>query len=181
MHVSKVLALVIVALFVGLPASSAVAGSLSAVINGKSLHVNSSYDWNENNAGLGFEYQFTTKSRWKKSLMANGFHDSTDAMSYMAGVGLHRRLVQSERLAGFYVDAGISAFVMTREDVNNNKPFPGVLPSVSFGNRYAGFNVTYLPKQAVEEMVDVKIVDPTMSGIVFVQFKVEISRFFLRD
>ena len=168
-------------LLTALPVSSASAGDLSLVLNGKSYHVNSSYDWNENNSGVGVEYQFGTESRWKKSVMANGFRDSNDSMSYMAGVGLHRRLIQSERIAGFYLDAGLSAFVMTREDVNGNKPFPGVLPSLSFGNRYAGFNLTYLPKQAVEEMVDAEFVDPTLSGILFVQFKVGISQLFSRD
>jgi hypothetical protein len=69
---------------------------------------------------------------------------------------------------------------MTREDVDNNKPFPGILPSVNVGNRYAGFNLTYLPKQAVEEMVDAEIVDPTLSGIIFIQFKIGLSQLFAR-
>lgn len=181
MNRSKLQFFVFILLFSGLAATSAFAGDLSLVLNGKSYHVNSTYDWNENNSGFGVEYQFGTQSRWKKSVMANGFQDSNNSMSYMAGVGLHRRLIQSERLAGFYIDAGLSAFVMTREDVNDNKPFPGVLPSLSFGNRYAGFNLTYLPKQAVEEMVDTEFVDPTISGIAFVQFKIGISQFFSRD
>ena len=181
MKISKVLLVSISLLLVSLPISSALAGDLSLVLNGRSYHVNSSYDWNENNSGVGLEYQFGTKSRWKKSVMANGFRDSTDSMSYMAGVGLHRRLVQAERLGGFYLDAGLTAFIMTRDDVNDSKPFPGILPSVSFGNRYAGFNLTYLPKQAVEEMVDAEIVDPTLSGIVFVQFKVGLSQLFKRN
>jgi hypothetical protein len=181
MKISKVLLVSISLLLVSLPISSALAGDLSLVLNGRSYHVNSSYDWNENNSGVGLEYQLGTESRWKKSVMANGFRDSTDSMSYMAGVGLHRRLVQAERLGGFYLDAGLTAFIMTRDDVNDSKPFPGILPSVSFGNRYAGFNLTYLPKQAVEEMVDAEIVDPTLSGIVFVQFKVGLSQLFKRN
>ena len=46
--------------------------------------------------------------------MANGFRDSTDNMSYMAGAGLHRRIFETHKLAGFYVYAGLNAFVMTR-------------------------------------------------------------------
>jgi hypothetical protein len=176
--ISKFLALAL--LLTALPVSSTLAGELSLVISGKSYHVNSIYDWNEDNGGIGFEYQFATESRWKKSVLVNGFRDSMDSMSYMAGVGLSRRIIQSEGLAGFYFDAGISAFLMTREDVGDNKPFPGVLPIVSFGNRYAGFNLTYLPKQAVEKMANVNIVDPTLSGIVFVQFKVGISQLFAK-
>jgi hypothetical protein len=181
MKTSKISLFALILLFTSLPVSTALAGDLSLVLNGKSYHVNSSYDWNEDNAGVGLEYQFATESRWKKSVMANGFRDSNDTMSYMAGVGLHRRLVQSERFAGFYFDAGLSAFLMTREDVDDNKPFPGVLPSVAFGNRYAGFNLTYLPKQAVEKMVNAEFVDPTISGIVFMQFKVGISQLFARN
>ena len=68
--------------------SPAQAGSINAVLNGKSYHLDSSYDWNENNTGLGVEYEFAQKSAWKKILMANGFRDSTDNMSYMAGRGI---------------------------------------------------------------------------------------------
>ena len=124
-----------IVLLATLPVTTAVAGDLSIVINGRSHHFDSSYDWNENNLGLGFEYQFESTSRWKKIVMANGFRDSVNRMSYMAGAGLHRRLLETHRFSGFYIDAGINAFIMTRRDINDNKPFPGVLPSVSFGNR----------------------------------------------
>ena len=108
--------------------------------------------------------------------MANSFRDSNDGMSYMAGGGLHRRLFETERLAGFYVYAGLNAFLMTREDVNDNKPFPGVLPSLTVGNRNVGMNLTYLPRQAVEETTNSTVVDPTISGIVFLQVKVNLTR-----
>jgi len=147
------------------------AGEISAVLNGKSYHVGSTEEWNENNYGLGLEYQFATTSRWKTRLMANGFRDSNDEMSYMAGAGLYRNLLATQRLASLYLDLGINAFVMTRRDVNDNKPFPGALPSVTVGNRYGGINVTYLPKQAVERMFDAQMIDESISGIVFLQFK----------
>ena len=82
----------VLALF--LVSSPAPAGTVNAVLNGKSYHFNSSYDWNENNSGLGLEYEFEQTSAWKKIVMANGFRDSTDNMSYMAGAGLHRRLYE---------------------------------------------------------------------------------------
>ena len=65
---------------------------------------------------------------------------------------------------------------MTREDVDNSKPFPGILPSVSIGNEKVGFNLTYLPKQAVEITTNSEIVDPTISGILFLQFKVSLDQ-----
>ena len=108
--------------------------------------------------------------------MANGFRDSNEDMSYMVGAGLHRNLYETERLNGFYVDAGLNAFLMTRRDVNDNRPFPGVLPSITLGNDYGGFNLTYLPEQAVEKFYDRKMKDDSISGIVFLQFKLNLSR-----
>ena len=176
MHISKAMLSSLVALFLVLAAPAAVAGKTSAIINGKSYHFNSSYDWNENNYGFGVEYEFEQKSAWKKIVMANGFRDSTESMSYMAGAGLHRRIYETDALAGFHVYAGINAFLMTREDLNGSEPFPGILPSITIGNDHMGFNLTYLPRKAVEETVNAAIVDPTISGILFLQFKVSLEQ-----
>ena len=156
--------------------SIAQAGEFSAIINGKSYHLGASSDWNEDNYGLGLEYEFNSDTRWRKRLMANGFQDSNEEMSYMLGGGLHRNLLSSERLGGFYIDAGISAFLMTRKDVNDNQPFPGVLPSLTLGNRHIGMNLTYLPRQAVEKFTDTAMTDDSVDGIVFLQFKVNMGR-----
>ncbi|MDH3546831.1 MAG: hypothetical protein OEN22_07010 [Gammaproteobacteria bacterium] len=177
----KLLLVALLASLLALPVSSAMAGGLSAVINGKSNHVDSRYEWNEDNYGFGLEYALTSRSRWQKVVMANGFRDSNQEMSYMAGAGLHRRLLETDRFAGFYIDAGVNAFVMTRKDVNGNRPFPGLLPSVSIGNRHAGFNITYLPKKAIEDFMDVRMQDPTLSGILFLQFKVNVDRLLPND
>ena len=164
-------------LLLGLSMSTPVwAGSINAIVNGKSYHMDSSYDWNENNTGLGIEYEFAQKSAWKKVAMANGFRDSTYNMSYMAGAGLHRRVYETDKLAGFYIYAGLNAFLMTRDDVNGSKPFPGILPSISIGNDKVGFNLTYMPKKAVEEVTNANVVDPTLSGILFLQFKVSMDQ-----
>ncbi len=166
----------ILAAIIMLTSVSAQAGGINAVLNGKSYHFDSTYDWNENNTGLGVEYQFAQKSAWRKIVMANGFRDSTNNMSYMAGAGLQRRLYETHKLGGFYVYAGLNAFVMTRDDVNNSKPFPGILPSISVGNDKVGFNLTYMPKKAIEETTDSTSVDPTLSGILFLQFKVSLDQ-----
>ena len=171
--ISLTIGTLLLALTVSLPAW---AGKSHAVINGKSYHLNSSYEWNENNYGFGFEHQFEQKSPWRKLAMANGFRDSTENMSYMAGAGLHRRLYETDRLDGFYVYAGLNAFVMTRDDINGGKPFPGILPSISMGNDKVGFNLTYMPKKAVEETTNSTMVDPTLSGILFLQFKVSMDQ-----
>jgi hypothetical protein len=181
MKIYRIACQTLAALLICTAASSALAGQFSAVINGKSFHVGASEDWNEGNYGLGIEYQFATETRWKTVMMANAFKDSNDAMSYMVGGGLHRNLFASEKLAGFYVDLGINAFMMTREDVNDNRPFPGVLPSLTVGNRYVGVNLTYLPSAAVEEMYDARMLDDSMNGIVFLQLKLNASLFFGGD
>ena len=170
---TKRLALLIL---LALPLSPALAGDLSTVFNGKSYHVGATQDWNENNYGLGLEYTFKRESRWKPRVMVNGFRDSNEDMSYMVGGGLHRNLYATDRMNGFYFDAGIDAFVMTRTDVNDNKPFPGALPSLTVGNRYVGINLTYMPKFAVEKMYDSKMADESMSGIVFLQLKINVSQ-----
>jgi hypothetical protein len=168
--------LVAIALLLTLSPPPALAGSVHAVLNGKSYHINSSYDWNENNTGLGIEYEFEQKGAWKKIAMANGFRDSTDGMSYMAGAGLHRRLYETEKLGQFHIYAGLSAFLMTRDDVNDGRPFPGILPSISIGNRNVGFNLTYMPRKAIEELTNSRVVDPTIDGILFLQFKVRLDQ-----
>ena len=176
MKIQTVKIICLTAILVALHSTPAVAGQYSTVVNGKSCHFNSRYDWNENIYGFVIEYEFEQRSAWKKIEMANGFRDSTENMSYMAGAGLQRRMYETDKLAGFYVYAGLNAFLMTRDDVSGSKPFPGVLPSLSIGNDKIGFNLTYLPRKAVEETTSANIVDPTVSGILFVQFKVNLNQ-----
>lgn len=176
MKKSLSLHLIAVATLLTLASSPAFAGKLSAVINGKSYHINSSYQWNENNYGFGVEHEFTQKSAWRKVAMANGFRDSTSNMSYMAGAGIHRRIYETDDLDGFYIYAGLNAFLMSRADVNGNKPFPGILPSISIGNEKVGLNLTYLPKVAVEKTTNSSMVDPTLSGVLFLQVKVSMDQ-----
>ena len=168
-------ALLVALALIVLPIDLAYCGELSAVINGKSFHLNATEEWNERNLGFGVEYQFASESRWKTIVMANGFRDSSDQPTFMAGAGLHRNLFASDRFQGFYVDAGINAFVMTRRDVHDNRPFPGALPSLTIGTRHMGFNISYLPRKAVEKLYDAHMADDGISGIVYVQFKLNVS------
>jgi hypothetical protein len=176
MKKSVSLALIVTTAILSLSASPAFAGKYNAVVNGRSYHFNSSYQWNENNYGFGLERQFEQKSAWRKVAMINGFRDSTDNVSYMAGAGLYRRIFETDKLAGFSVYAGLNAFLMTRDDVNGSKPFPGVLPSISIGNDNVGLNLTYMPKKAVEEITNANMVDPTLSGILYLQVKVSLEQ-----
>ena len=152
-------------------------GTFQFVLNGKSFHINSTHDWNETNYGIGLEYQAPGNSRWIKTAMVNAFVDSQDNMSYMGGGGLHRRLLASELLGGLYFDAGLNVFVMSREDINNRRPFAGVLPSVTLGNRYGGLNLSYVPVSAIQEFANGNRVDPTLDGVVYLQLKIRLDRF----
>lgn len=178
MKLIKISALCVGALVLAGLTTPADASKLHMVINGKSIHVNSNYDWNENNYGAGIEYEFDTNSRWIKTTMANAFLDSEKNMSYMLGAGLHRRLIISDRFAGFYMDAGLNAFVMTRQDVENNRPFPAILPSMTFGNRYGGINLSYVPKVAVRDVTHASIADSDIGGIFFLQAKIRLDVLF---
>jgi len=164
-------------LLLALSSTPVTAGSLDVVINGKSFHVNSKYDWNENNLGAGLEYEMNSSTPWIKTLNANAFVDSMENMSYMTGAGLKRRLYSTDRFGGLYFDAGAVAFLMARKDINDYRPFPGILPAVTIGNRYVGMNLTYLPKKAVHDIANAHEVDPTIGGVVFIQFKIRTQAF----
>ena len=65
-----------------------------------------------------------------------------------------------------HIDTGVIAFVMTRQDYNNNDPFPGVLPFLSVGNSRFAINLTDVPK-----------IDPKMVAFVYFQATIKIAEF----
>lgn len=150
-------------------------GTWDVVVNGRSVHVNAAHEWNEDNWGLGIEREFATTSPWVKVALANGFKDSMGNQSYMAGGGIKRRFyVRSD---DFYVDLGGVAFFMTRQDVNRNEPFPGVLPAATFGFKRIALNLTYMPESVVDRVTNSKKYDPSMEGVFFLQLKLNASLF----
>ncbi|HEX6999058.1 MAG TPA: hypothetical protein VF322_13025 [Gammaproteobacteria bacterium] len=149
----------------------------SVVLNGRAFHMNAERDWNEANWGLGFEKEFDTDARWVKVALGNGFKDSANEPSYMAGGGVKRRFRLPAVHEDFYVDLGVIGFVMTREDVNDNRPFPGVLPALTVGLRHVAINVTYLPDAAVDRVTHADLVDPAMKGVFFLQLKLDAGLF----
>jgi len=151
-------------------------GDWDVVVNGRAVHMNASGDWNEDNWGLGIEREFASPtSRWVKIALANGFSDSMGNPSYMAGGGLKRRFRFNTE--DFYVDVGGVAFVMTRENVNGDRPFPGVLPAATFGFKRVALNMTYMPGSVADRVTNSKKYDPTMEGVFFLQFKLDASLF----
>ena len=145
------------------------------VINGKAMHLNASKDWNESNWGLGFEREFDRQARWVKLAMANSFVDSSDDMSYMAGGGIKRRFRLRSIADELYVDLGVVGFLMTREDVDNNRAFPGLLPVLTVGTKHVALNVSYLGHSWGDQTTHIRRVDPTIDGVVFFQVKFDAS------
>lgn len=120
------------------------ADSLNLVINGKAAH-KEKRNFNEENWGLGFEYNFEEKNKW--IYFANGgyFKDSLLNTSKYLGGGSKRRFMLEADKDGWHIDAGIAAFVMTRKDHKNGDPFFGALPFVSVGTSQFAINATYVP------------------------------------
>lgn len=150
-------------------------GDWGIVLNGRAVHLHASRSWNENNWGLGVEREFNRDGRWVKVALANGFLDSADHPSYMAGGGVKRRFrAFSDRL---YVDVGAVGFLMTRHDVNHGRAFPGVLPALTIGGKRVAVNLTYLPESAMDRMTNANTNDPSLKGILFIQVKLAAGLF----
>lgn len=150
-------------------------GNWGVVLNGHAVHMNAEKHWNEDNWGLGFEKEFNSSARWVAAVVANGFEDSQDNPSYMAGASIKRRFRMSSN--HFYFDAGVVGFLMTRHDVDKNAPFPGALPTMTFGARYLAVNVTYMPGAVVGDVTHAKLLDPAISGVLFIQLKLDARLF----
>lgn len=69
---------------------------------------------------------------------------------------------------------------MSRDDADGNLT-PGILPSLTVGNRHYGMNLTYLPRMAIEKMSGSFVNDPTLDGVLFLQFPIGASRFYELD
>ncbi|MFV1997843.1 MAG: hypothetical protein ACC641_07500, partial [Acidiferrobacterales bacterium] len=99
-------------------ASSASAGELSILLNGKAIHLDTppGVVLNEANWGAGLQYDYDRNGRkWAPFLMASGFIDSVNNPSFYAGGGYMRRWKLGKN---WHADAGWVAFLMTRQDFN---------------------------------------------------------------
>jgi hypothetical protein len=169
----KMISATILLLGASLLSSAARAQAWDVVVNGRAIHLDSSENWNENNLGLGIEREFDEHSRWVKVAVGNAFLDSSDKMSYMAGGGIKRRFLLPQLARNFYVDVGAVGFLMSREDTSSGHIFPGLLPTLTFGTRRVALNVTYLPDTWADQITNLSQADPTVSGIVFLQLKMD--------
>ena len=120
------------------------ANSLNLIINGKALHEDKK-DFNEENWGLGFEYNFEEDKKWINFVNGGFFKDSLSNTSKYLGGGAKRRFLFGTDKDSWHIDAGLTAFIMTRKDYKNEQPFFGALPYFSVGTSKVAINATYIP------------------------------------
>lgn len=170
-------ALCVILVMALLAMSPARADRLDVVLNGKSYHFNTNAELNENNWGMGLEYEFQPKSPWIRYAVGNGFRDSMGEMSYMAGGGIKRRFPLDSLLNHLSFDVGITGFLMVRDDVNAGNPFPGVLPGITLGTPDWAVNLTYFPTRLAQEMNNARRYANSSDGVLFLQLKINARNF----
>lgn len=142
------------------------ADDLQLIVSGKSIHFGTDTSFNESNWGVGFEYDFEQRNNWIPLITGASFKDSLENTSNYLGGGTKRRFLLGADPDGMHIDAGVIAFVMTREDYKNNDPFPGALPFLSIGNNRFAVNVTYVPR-----------IVPKMVAFLYFQATIKIAEF----
>jgi hypothetical protein len=139
------------------------ADTLNLIINGKAIH-EKDRNYNEENWGLGFEYNFEEKDKWINFINAGYFKDSLKNNSNYLGGGTKRRFLLSDDEDGWHFDLGVTAFIMTRKNFKNGNPFFGVLPYASIGTDRFAINATYIPS-----------VDPKLVALWFFQASIKVA------
>jgi hypothetical protein len=64
---------------------------------------------------------------------------------------------------------------MTRQDVKHNEPFPGALPALTIGSKRVAVNVTYTSDNFMDRATNAKLLDPAMTGVLFIQVRLDAS------
>ena len=142
-----------------------VADELHVVVNGKAIHLDDG-NYNEENWGMGVNYDWTPKNNWIKFAHASFFKDSSYNTSKYIGGGMKRRWSLDDEQDGWRVDLGAIAFLMTRKDYKDNDLFPGILPFAALSNGPVTLNMTYIPS-----------VSPKHKELLYFQLMVRIATF----
>jgi len=141
------------------------ADDLMLVINGKAIHQGNK-NYNEDNWGLGFEYDFKEDKGWVPFVAGSRFKDSNSQMSNYLGGGYKYRIPLDDAKDGWRIDLSLIAFLMTRKDYKNNDPFFGAIPFVAIGTERVMLNMSYIPK-----------VTPKTVGLFYFQLKFKLMEF----
>ena len=159
------LLLLSVAAILALSPNAAAADGLNLLLNGRSFHLEEKpgVNYNESNIGTGFQYDFKPNGDGVYAFLnVGGFKDSFEENSYYTGGGLAKRFRSEKQI---HVDVGVTAFLMTRKDRNDNKPFPGLLPMMTVGTDRVAVNLTYVPKT-----------EPKGVDLFFIQLKIAVGQ-----
>jgi palmitoyl transferase len=97
--------------------------------------------YQENPYGIGYGRGKFINGNWN-GLYAMGFQDSHYKPSYMAGYAWQTYWRPAE---DFRVGAGYTVFLMTRADIGDYTPFPGILPVASVGYKNLALETAYVP------------------------------------
>ena len=107
---------------------------------------------------------FKEEKRWISFINGGFFKDSNSSNSNYLGGGMKRRFLLTEEKDSWHIDAGFTAFVMTRKGFKNDDPFLGALPYFSIGTKKFAVNATYIPS-----------VSPKFVAVVFLQATFTVS------
>jgi len=141
------------------------ADEVYVVLNGKAIHQGGG-NYNEDNWGFGFEYDFKQDGKWVPFAAGSTFKDSNNQVSNYLGGGYKYRIPLDNTKDGRRVDFAAIAFFMTRRDYKDNAPFFGVLPFVAIGTSRVMLNVTYIPQ-----------VTPKTVSLFYFQLKFKLAEF----
>jgi palmitoyl transferase len=99
--------------------------------------------FNERPWGLGFGKGYVHENGDWSGFYAMAFKDSHNAWEPIAGYGRTWNVHPLDN--AWFVGAGYTVFLTSREDIMGYLPFPGVLPLVSTGYKSLTFQGTYIP------------------------------------
>jgi len=136
-----ILLLCSIALVTTFPAS---AEELQVIISGRAIHLGNN-DLNENNYGLGLQYDFAPQRHWIPLINMASLKDSNDNTSRYVGAGIKRRFKLHSGQQRLNFDLGAAGLIMQRPGYNDDQPFLGALPFIALSNDWGGINATYVP------------------------------------
>jgi hypothetical protein len=143
-------------------------GTNNIVINGLSKHFDvteSSFPngVNENNFGLGYEYNFEKSPDQSIEWLLNTgfFKDSLNGTAvYAGGAGL----IKVMQLDSVHLKLGIEASGFYSSEYNQGRPFLALMPIMNVGTDKFSLNITVIPK--ISQFID--------AGVIFAQLKIRL-------
>ena len=154
---------IVIALICIFSTTSTIADELNVIISGKAYHTGGS-NLNEDNFGLGLQYNFDERRHWIPLINFATLKDSNDNTSHYVGGGIKRRFRLTPTPTNF--DIGAFALIMKRPGYNDDEPFFGALPFISMSNDWGGLNLTYVPEFEAD-----------MHAFWYLQFTLKLARF----